>query len=553
MRSHEMTKGVQRAPHRALLKSLGLTDREIHQPIIGIASAQSEVVPGHQHLNQIVEAVKAGIRMGGGTPMTFPTIGVCDGLAMNHKGMHYSLASRELIADSIETMVEAHCFDGLVLVPNCDKIVPGMLMAAARLNIPAIVISGGAMLAGEVDGKPVDLSSVFEAVGAVHQGKLSETDLKVLEEHACPTCGSCSGMYTANSMNCMTEALGMALPGNGTIPAVYAHRIRLAKETGTRIVEMVASQLLPSAVLTPSAFHNALRVDMALGCSTNTLLHLTALAHEAKVPFDLELVNTISRSTPNLCRLSPVGTDHIEDLHKASGIPAVLKALSEQTLIDETAITVSGKSILDGLPLAPFVSKNEKVLRSAQTPYSQTGGLQVLWGNLAPNGAVVKKSAVSEKMMQHTGPARVFDDEASAVTAIQAGAIQKGDVLVIRYEGPKGGPGMREMLSPTATLSGMGLDDSVALITDGRFSGATRGAAIGHVSPEAQEGGPIAWVCEGDLIEIDIEKGRLELLVDVETLSKRKAFFEPKKQVLTGYLKRYAQMVTSAAEGAVLK
>ena len=445
MRSHEMTKGVQRAPHRALLKSLGLTNREIHQPIIGIASAQSEVVPGHQHLNQIVEAVKAGIRMGGGTPMTFPTIGVCDGLAMNHKGMHYSLASRELIADSIETMVEAHCFDGLVLVPNCDKIVPGMLMAAARLNIPAIVISGGAMLAGEVDGKPVDLSSVFEAVGAVHHGKLSIDALNVLEDNACPTCGSCSGMYTANSMNCMTEALGMALPGNGTIPAVFAHRTRLAKETGTRIVEMVASQLLPSAILTPSAFHNALRVDMALGCSTNTLLHLTALAHEAKVPFDLELVNTISRSTPNLCRLSPVGTDHIEDLHKAGGIPAVLKALSEQALIDDTALTVSGKTILEGLTLAPFVSKNEKVLRSTQAPYSQTGGLQVLWGNLAPNGAVVKKSAVSEKMMQHSGPARVFDDETSAVAAIQAGVILKGDVLVIRYEGPKGGPGMREI------------------------------------------------------------------------------------------------------------
>ncbi len=553
MRSHNLTKGLERAPHRSLLKALGLTDKEMTQPLIGVVNAFSEVVPGHSHLKNITEAVKAGIRTNGGTPMEFPTIGVCDGLAMNHEGMRYSLASREVIADSIEIMVMAHSLDGIVLVPNCDKIVPGMLMAAARLNLPTILISGGPMLAGETNGTVVDLSSVFEAVGAVKAGKMSMETLSEYEESACPTCGSCSGMYTANSMNCMTEALGIALPGNGTIPAVYSERIRLAKETGMRIVELVNEDFKSEQLFTKEAFHNALRLDMALGCSTNTILHLTAIAHESDVPFDLEWVNAISRSTPNLCRLSPAGQHHMEDLYKVGGLQTVLYQLEEAGLLYGDAPTVQGNTIGDGVRKHKKKSVDGHVIKSFEAPYSDSGGIQVLRGSLAPGGAVVKKSAVADSMMKHTGPARVFDGESAAVEAILSGQIHKGDVVIIRFEGPKGGPGMPEMLTPTSTLAGMGLDEHVALLTDGRFSGATRGAAIGHISPEAQEGGPIALIVDGDQISIDISKGTIDHHLTVDEIDKRTLAFKPKELVIRGYLARYARLVTSASEGAVFR
>lgn len=551
MRSHKLTQGIERAPHRSLLKALGLTDQEMSQPLIGVVSAFSEVVPGHSHLKNITDAVKAGIRINGGTPMEFPTIGVCDGLAMNHEGMRYSLASREVIADSIEIMVMAHSLDGIVLVPNCDKIVPGMLMAAARLNLPTILISGGPMLAGETNGTVVDLSSVFEAVGAVKAGKMSMETLSEYEESACPTCGSCSGMYTANSMNCMTEAIGIALPGNGTIPAVYSERIRLAKQTGMRIVELVTDDFTSSRLFTKEAFHNALRLDMALGCSTNTILHLTAIAHESDVPFDLEWVNAISRSTPNLCRLSPAGQHHMEDLYKVGGLQTVLYQLEEAGLLHGDAPTVQGNTLSDGVKKHKKKAADGHVIKSFDAPYSDSGGIQVLRGSLAPRGAVVKKSAVADSMMRHTGPARVFDGEAAAVEAIMSGQIHKGDVVVIRYEGPKGGPGMPEMLTPTSTLAGMGLDEHVALLTDGRFSGATRGAAIGHISPEAQEGGPIALIEEGDQISIDISKGTLDHHLTDEEVKNRLLAFKPKQLSVKGYLARYARLVSSASEGAV--
>lgn len=552
MRSHRLTKGIERAPHRALLKSLGMTDLEMAQPMIGVVSAFSEVVPGHMHLRNISEAVKAGIRTAGGTPLEFPAIGVCDGLAMNHEGMRYSLASRELIADSIEVMTTAHALDGLVLIPNCDKIVPGMLKAAARLNLPTILVSGGPMLAGESDGTVVDLSTVFEAVGAVKAGTLSHETLTKYENSACPTCGSCSGMYTANSMNCMTEAMGIALPGNGTIPAVYAERVRLAKETGYRAVELVKKQFNSSKLFTHEAFHNALRLDMALGCSTNSILHLTAIANEAGIPFDLDWVADISQSTPNLCKLSPAGQYHMEDLYRVGGLQTVLYQLNAAGLLYSDAETVTGLSMEENVKAHKKQYIDGKVIRSVANPYSMTGGIQVLRGSLAPDGCVVKRSAVAPEMMVHTGPARVFNGEASAVEAILGGKIEKGDVVVIRYEGPKGGPGMPEMLMPTSALAGMGLDAHVALITDGRFSGATRGAAVGHVSPEAQEGGPIAFLEEGDLVTVNIPEGKIEHHLDAETLKARQAAWEPKSHKLKGYLSRYAKQVSSAASGAVL-
>ena len=551
MRSNSVKAGVEKAPHRSLFKALGLTNEEINKPFIGIANAFSEVVPGHRHLNEIVQSVKTGVLMEGGTPMEFPVIGVCDGIAMNHEGMKYSLASRELIADSIEIMVKAHGFDGIVLVPNCDKIVPGMLMAAARLDIPAIVISGGPMLAGKVNGKKVDLSTVFEAVGAVKAGRMTEEELYRLEEQACPGCGSCAGMFTANSMNCMTEALGMALPGNGTIPAVYAERTRLAKYTGMKIMELVKDQVSARDILTAQAFDNALRVDMALGCSTNTILHLTAVAHEAEVPVDLDKIHAISETTPNLCRLSPAGTHHMEDLYVAGGIMAVMHELGKKGFLEGNTLTASNKKL--GELFVHYPVNDHEVIRPIEEPYSPTGGIAVLRGTLAPDGAVVKKSAVVAEMMQHKGKARVFEGEEAVVEAIMEGKIQAGDVVVIRYEGPKGGPGMREMLTPTSALAGMGLDKSVALITDGRFSGATRGASIGHVSPEAQEGGPIGLVEEGDWIEIDIPAGKLDLLVEEQVLIERRQGFKPKDVKYTGYLGKYASMVTSAATGAVCR
>ncbi len=552
-RSHQLTQGVERAPHRSLLKALGLTEEEIEQPFIGVVSAFSEIVPGHVHLKVLTDSVKAGIRLSGGTPFEFPVIGVCDGLAMNHEGMRYSLASRELIADSIEAMVMAHPFDGIVLVPNCDKIVPAMLMAAARLDIPAIVVSGGPMLAGNHHGKKLDLSAVFEAVGKVKAGVLSVDELSVYEEEACPTCGSCSGMYTANSMNCMTEALGMTLPGNGTVPAVYSKRQRLAKETGMRIVKMVEEGLTPSKIMTKDAFHNALTADMALGCSTNTVLHLTAIAHEAGVKINLDLVDTISDQTPNLCRLSPAGTDHIEDLYHVGGIQTLLYELNTAKLLKGDVLTVSGLSLRSQLMKHPIKEADGTVMRTVAEPYSQKGGIKVLWGNLAKEGAVVKQSAVLEAMMKHTGPARVFDGEQTAVHAILSGDIKSGDVVVIRYEGPKGGPGMPEMLTPTSALVGMGLDTSVALITDGRFSGATKGAAIGHISPEAQAGGDIAYLMDGDIIDINITLGSINHQLDDSVLSLRRNQMIHQPVSVKGYLAKYARHVSSAAEGAIYK
>lgn len=550
-RSHQLTQGIERAPHRSLLKALGLTKAEMAQPFIGVVSAFSEIVPGHAHLRTVTDSVKAGIRLSGGTPFEFPVIGICDGLAMNHQGMRYSLASRELIADSIEAMVMAHPFDGIVLVPNCDKIVPAMLMAAARLDIPAIVVSGGPMLAGNHQGKALDLSAVFEAVGKVNAGTLSVEELAVYEEEACPTCGSCSGMYTANSMNCMTEVLGMSLPGNGTIPAVYSKRQRLAKETGMRIVKMVEEGLTPSKIMTKDAFHNALTADMALGCSTNTVLHLTSIAYEAGFKINLNQIDAISEQTPNLCRLSPAGADHIEDLYHVGGIQTLLYQLYAAKLLKGEVLTASGQTLQSQLMQHPLKVADGKVIRSVTQPYSTKGGIKVLWGNLAKDGAVVKQSAVLDVMMQHTGPAKVFNGEEGAVKAILNGDIKKGDVVVIRYEGPKGGPGMPEMLTPTSALVGMRLDASVALITDGRFSGATKGAAIGHISPEAQAGGDIAYLKDGDLIEIDITQGKINHQLENAELIKRRSEMSHQPITAKGYLAKYARHVSSAAEGAI--
>ncbi|WP_039929224.1 dihydroxy-acid dehydratase [Thermoanaerobacter siderophilus] len=552
MISDSIKKGVEKAPHRSLLYALGLTYEEIKRPIIGVANSKNEIIPGHMHLDKIAEAVKAGIRMAGGTPIEFSTIGVCDGIAMNHKGMKYSLGSRELIADSIEIMAMAHGFDGLVLIPNCDKIVPGMLMAAARLNIPAIVVSGGPMLAGKCNGDTCDLSSVFEAVGAHKVGKITEEDLYRIELNACPTCGSCSGMFTANTMNCLTEALGMGLPGNGTIPAVYSERIRLAKQAGMKIMELVERGIKPSDILTKEAFINAFSLDMALGGSTNTVLHLKAIAHEAGVDIPLNEINEISTRVPNLCKLSPAGKYHIEDLYFAGGISAVLKELTKADLINTEVLTVTGKTLGENIKDAKIL--NHDVIRPIDNPYSSTGGLAILYGNIAREGAVVKASAVAKEMLRHEGPAKVFNSEEEAIEAIYGGKIQKGDVVVIRYEGPKGGPGMREMLSPTSALAGMGLDKDVALITDGRFSGATRGASIGHVSPEAMEGGEIAIIEDGDIIEIDIPARKINVkLTDEEIKERMKRWVRPEPKIKTGYMARYAEQVTSANTGAVFK
>ena len=551
MRSDGMKKGLERAPHRSLFKALGLTDREIERPMIGIANSANELIPGHLHLHQISEAVKAGIRMAGGTPLEFFTIGICDGIVMGHEGMKYSLSSRELIADSVESMAMAYPFDGLVLIPNCDKIIPGMLMAAARLDIPSIVISGGPMLTGEFQGRKIDLITVFEYVGKVKVGEMTMEELREAEGCACPGIGSCAGMFTANSMNCLTEVLGMALPYNGTIPAVWAERIRLAKETGMQIMELVDGGIKPSAILTAEAFANAITVDMAFGGSTNTSLHLPAIAKEVGILLTLDQFNAFSDKTPHLCSMSPGGPHHLSDLHQAGGIPALMQELSRGGLIRNGARTVTGKTVVENL--AGKRAVNPEIIHPLENPYHATGGLAVLSGNLAPEGAVVKRSAVDDAMLCHTGPARVFDSEEPAMQAILEGRIQKGDVVVIRYEGPKGGPGMREMLSPTSAIAGIGRDRDVALLTDGRFSGGSRGAAIGHISPEAAEGGPIAVVQEGDLIEIDIPAKKLNLLISEDEMKKRLALWKPVKRELKGYLKRYAQLVRSAHTGATFE
>ncbi len=551
MRSDLMKKGLVRAPSRALLKAMGLTDEEIKRPLIGVVNSANEVVPGHIHLDRIAEAVKTGVRIAGGTPLEFPTIGVCDGLAMGHEGMKYSLASRELIADSIEIMAKAHPFDGLVLIPNCDKVVPGMLMAALRLNLPAIVISGGPMLAGKFQGKKADVITVFEAVGMVTAQKMSNQELAELEEEACPGCGSCAGMFTANSMNCLTEALGLGLPGNGTIPATHAARIRLAKSAGMKVMELVTKEIRPRDIATEEAFRNAIAVDMALGCSTNTVLHVPAIGNEAKLNISLKLFDEISSKTPHICSLSPAGPHHLEDLHLAGGIQAVLKELIDGGLVNPNVLTVTGFLLKDSTK--GVMVRDPEVIRSLERPYHVKGGIAILYGNLAPEGSVVKQSAVSEEMLQNTGRARVFDSEETAVDQILAGNIKPGDIVVIRYEGPKGGPGMREMLNPTSALAGMGLDKSVSLITDGRFSGGTRGAAIGHVSPEAAHGGPIALIQGGDEIEIDIPNKRVDLKISDEEFGKRRKQWQPPEQkIREGYLARYADRVTSAARGAIL-
>ncbi|MCJ7493011.1 MAG: dihydroxy-acid dehydratase [Deltaproteobacteria bacterium] len=552
MRSDLMKKGLEKAPHRSLFKAMGLTDEEIRRPMVGIANSANEIIPGHIHLDKIVEAVKAGVRMAGGTPIEFCTIGVCDGIAMNHEGMKYSLASRELIADSVEVMATAHPFDALVLVPNCDKIVPGMLMAAMRLNLPSLVISGGPMLAGKFEEKAVDLIGVFEGVGRVARGEWTEAQLKDLEECACPGCGSCAGMFTANSMNCLSEALGLALPGNGTIPAVMAARIRLAKMAGTKIMELWKKNIRAQDIATLNAFQNAMAVDMALGCSTNTVLHLPAIAHEAKIDLNLDLFNTISDKTPHLCFLSPAGPYHLQDLDAAGGVPAVMVELAKLGGIDKTVMTATGKNL--GRNLKGVKVKDYGVIRSIHDPYHKEGGLAILRGNLAPGGAVVKQSAVAPEMMVNEGTAIVFESEEETMEAILKGKVKPGHIVVVRYEGPKGGPGMREMLSPTSAIVGMGLDKDVALITDGRFSGGSRGAAIGHVSPEAAEGGLIALVKNGDRISINIPKKKLILLVSQEEIKKRKKNWKPPKpKIKFGYAARYAQMVTSAGTGAVFK
>lgn len=553
MRSDVIKKGVERTPNRSLLYALGYTDEELSRPLIGVVSSYNEIVPGHMNLDKITEAVKAGIRAAGGTPVMFPAIAVCDGIAMGHEGMKYSLVTRDLIADSTESMVMAHQFDGLVMVPNCDKNVPGLLMAAARLNIPTIFCSGGPMLAGRLqDGRRTCLSHMFEAVGAYHAGSLDEEGVDDYTKNACPTCGSCSGMYTANSMNCLTEAIGMSLRGNGTIPAVYSARIRLAKETGMKIMELVEKDIRPRDILTEKAFDNAETVDMALGCSTNTMLHLPAIAHEAGVTIDLDKSNSISAKTPNLCHLAPAGDTFMEDLDAAGGVYAVMKELTKRNLLHTDLITATGSTVEENLK--GVVNRNTEIIRPVENPYSENGGIAVLKGNLAVDGCVVKQSAVSPKMMEHEGPARVFDSEDEAIEAIYAKKINPGDVVVIRYEGPKGGPGMREMLNPTSAICGMGLGESVALITDGRFSGATRGASIGHVSPEAAAGGNIALVNEGDLIHIDIKECTIELKVSDEELERRRASWVcPEPRIKTGYLARYAKMVTSADKGAILE
>ena len=552
MKSDRVKVGAARTPHRSLFKAMGYIDEEIEKPLVAVVTAKSEIVPGHSHLDKITEAVKTGIRIAGGTPIEIPTIGVCDGIAMGHEGMRYSLVTRELIADSIECMATAHAFDAMVLVPNCDKVVPGMLMGAARMNLPTTVVSGGPMLAGMVNGKKSNLSVTFEAVGAFNAGKITEDELKEYENHACPGCGSCSGMYTANSMNCMCEVLGIALPGNGATPAVFADRIRIAKYTGIAVMEMLEKDIKICDILNEKAFKNSLTVDMALGCSTNTMLHLPAVAHEAGVHINLDMANEISAKTPNLCHLAPAGSDHMEDLHFAGGVAAVMKELTKEDLLDTSLMTVTGKTIEENLEKVS--NKNPEVIRPIENPYSATGGIAVLKGNLAKDACVVKRSAVAPEMLVHTGKAKVFNGEEEATAAILGGKIEKGDVVVIRYEGPKGGPGMREMLEPTACLAGMGLDKDVALITDGRFSGATRGASIGHVSPEAAEGGVIALVEDGDLISINMHECTISLEVDEETLAKRKAaWVKPEPKVKTGYLARYAALVTSANTGAVFK
>lgn len=550
MRSDAMKKGVERAPHRSLFKAMGYTDEELERPIIGIANSANELIPGHIHLNKIAQAVKEGVRMAGGTPMEFSTIGICDGIAMGHKGMKYSLPSRELIADTVELMATAYPFDGLVLIANCDKIVPGMLMAALRLNIPAIYISGGPMYAGRYKGRDIDLITAFEGVGAVARKSMTEQELWEIEERACPGCGSCAGMFTANSMNCLAEVIGLALPGNGTIPAPTARRIRLAKKAGVQIVELVKKDIKSRDVATLDAFKNAIAVDMALGASTNTVLHLPAIANEAGIKLDLKLFNEISAKTPHLCNMSPAGPYHIQELDEAGGIPAVMKELVKLGVINQDLITVTGKKIKDNIKDAEIL--NNEVIRSVDNPYHKEGGLAILFGSLAPEGAVVKQSAVDESMLKHSGPARVFESEEDAMRAILSGKINKGDVIVIRYEGPKGGPGMREMLSPTSAVVGMGLDKDVALITDGRFSGGTRGAAIGHISPEAAEGGPIGLIKEGDTIEINIPEKRIDLIISDEEWEKRRKEFKPlEPKIKGGYVYRYSRIVTSASTGAI--
>ena len=552
MRSDSVKTGTAQAPHRSLFNALGFTEEERRRPMIGIVSSFNEIVPGHMNLDKITEAVKMGVAMAGGMPVVFPAIAVCDGIAMGHVGMKYSLVTRDLIADSTECMAMAHGFDGLVCIPNCDKNVPGLLMAAARVNIPTIFVSGGPMMAGHVQGHKTSLSSMFEAVGSYTAGKISEEELEEFECKTCPTCGSCSGMYTANSMNCLTEALGMGLKGNGTIPAVYSERIRLAKHAGMKIMELVEKNIRPRDIMTPEAFQNALTVDMALGCSTNTMLHLPAIAREAGVELNLEIANEISAKTPNLCHLAPAGPTYMEDLNEAGGVYAVMNELSKKGLLNLDCLTANGTTV--GENIKNCVNKNPEVIRPVENPYSQTGGIAVLKGNLAPDSGVVKRSAVAPEMLVHEGPARVFDCEEDAIDAIKSGRIVAGDVVVIRYEGPKGGPGMREMLNPTSAIAGMGLGSSVALITDGRFSGASRGASIGHVSPEAAVGGPIALVEEGDIIRINIPENKLDVLVSDEELAARRAKWQPREpKITTGYLARYHELVTSGNRGAVLE
>ena len=552
MRSDAVKTGTQQAPHRSLFNALGMTKEEMDRPLVGIVSSYNEIVPGHMNLDKITQAVKLGVAMAGGTPVMFPAIAVCDGIAMGHVGMKYSLVTRDLIADSTEAMAMAHQFDALVMIPNCDKNVPGLLMAAARLNVPTVFVSGGPMLAGHLNGHKTSLSSMFEAVGAYAAGKLDEDGLTECEMKTCPTCGSCSGMYTANSMNCLTEVLGMGLKGNGTIPAVYSERIRLAKHAGMQVMEMYRKNIRPRDIMTKEAILNALTVDMALGCSTNSMLHLPAIAHEIGMDFDISFANEISAKTPNLCHLAPAGPTYMEDLNEAGGVYAVMNELNKKGLLHTECMTVTGKTV--GENIKDCVNLNPEVIRPIDNPYSQTGGLAVLKGNLAPDGGVVKRSAVVEEMMVHEGPARVFDCEEDAIAAIKGGKIVEGDVVVIRYEGPKGGPGMREMLNPTSAIAGMGLGSSVALITDGRFSGASRGASIGHVSPEAAVGGPIALVEEGDIISINIPELKLEIKVSDEEIQARKAKWQPREpKVTTGYLARYAAMVTSGNRGAILE
>ena len=552
MKSDNVKKGMQQAPHRSLFNALGFTEEEMNKPMVGIVSSYNEIVPGHMNLDKIVNAVKLGVAEAGGVPVVFPAIAVCDGIAMGHIGMKYSLVTRDLIADSTECMALAHQFDALVMVPNCDKNVPGLLMAAARINVPTVFVSGGPMLAGHVQGKKRSLSSMFEAVGSYAAGTMTEDDVREYEEKVCPTCGSCSGMYTANSMNCLTEALGMGLRGNGTIPAVYSERIKLAKHAGMAVMELLKKDIRPRDIMTKAAFMNALTMDMALGCSTNSMLHLPAIAHEAGVDIDLDIANALSEKTPNLCHLAPAGPTYMEDLNEAGGVSAVMTELNKIGLLDTSCMTVTGKTIAENIQ--GVVNKNPEVIRPVENPYSKTGGIAVLKGNLAPDSAVVKRSAVVPEMMVHEGPARVFDCEEDAIAAIKGGKIVEGDVVVIRYEGPKGGPGMREMLNPTSAIAGMGLGSSVALITDGRFSGASRGASIGHVSPEAAVGGPIAFVEEGDIIKINIPENTLNVDISDEEMAARKAKWQPREpKITTGYLARYASMVTSGNTGAILK